>query len=491
MTGKRSAAQLVVMIVLSAAVQLVNLATAGAQARTFGASASYDAFVLSRSVVAFALTLAGVGISVVLVPAFAQGRDRIQVNAFLTALTFVACGLGAFFALVAPFLLHVVGARDEVLAAAPGIVRIVVVTQLIGVGIGVVNAYLNATESFGWPQAIALAGALAVLLMLLADTQASVQRFACYGLVANAGVLALGGALAYKRGFSFRPAFSWRASGVWPLFVLLGPAVCSSGGYQLSVVVDSTLAARTGIGGPTYLYYASAVAGVANAVLMGNVQTFSYTKIARACVSGGLRRVLTRYTVLGVALASVTCAAFLAVGEEAIRILVGRTSISEDGVDVIVGCASVLLLTTIMSMVRQPVYNLFNAEMDTRTPFRVSLAANAANLAVSVVISRWYGLYGIVLGTLVSEVFAAAAIVYAMTMRHQVGLLTLVKPLLGCLAVGVSACAAGAAGRAAYEAGGYHGIPGVALGAGVVLAVFAVLVMSGWWGARTIGKASA
>lgn len=65
------------------------------------------------------------------------------------------------------------------------------------------------------------------------------------------------------------------------MFYLFLPIVFSTGIYKLSLMVDSTIAARLETGEITVLSYASQISNIINTLLIGNLLTYYYPKIVK------------------------------------------------------------------------------------------------------------------------------------------------------------------------------------------------------------------
>ena len=82
------------------------------------------------------------------------------------------------------------------------------------------------------------------------------------------------------------------------MFGLFFPIVFSTGIYKLSLMVDSTIAARLETGEITVLSYASQISNIINTLLIGNLLTYYYPKIVRKTDTDNDQKSFWKQTIL-------------------------------------------------------------------------------------------------------------------------------------------------------------------------------------------------
>ena len=112
---------------------------------------------------------------------------------------------------------------------------------------------------------------------------------------------------------------------------------------------------------------------------------------------------------------------FVAAGYDAVRILFERGKFQSDATQGVFLCVLIYLLGAPINVMRDVVYRYFYSKGNTKSTFNNGLTANILNIVISIILARFMGLYGIVLGTTVTAVFSFVSILLRMKKQYTFG----------------------------------------------------------------------
>lgn len=414
--------QLNLMFLLTLAAQAVGLVKVTLVARTFGASSDYDAFIISSTVASTLFTFLSSGLGVVMVPAFVQKQRAAAINAFLTAVYALGIVVAVVLLCTKDLLLAAAPkASNELVAHISALLAVVLLTQLITVSAAVATAYLQCQERFAFTKIASLAGSLFLLTAIICNPHLAILDFALYSLIGALITASAQFVLAIRLGYRFRPNLKWRREGVFGQFKVLLPSVLGSSLYQISILVDTLLATSLGEGFPSLLYYGTTVYFVGANLITANIGTYSYPKIAAAWVNDrtDVVRIINQAITLASLLAGGMLGLYLTAGHAALSIALSTGALSGAEVSTIYFLALILLAVLPTVTMRDLLSRCFYAAGNTRTPFINGLWATALNFTVSIVAAQMIGIYGIVLGTALSGVFAMFTLLARLTRKYD------------------------------------------------------------------------
>jgi peptidoglycan biosynthesis protein MviN/MurJ (putative lipid II flippase) len=112
---------------------------------------------------------------------------------------------------------------------------------------------------------------------------------------------------------------------------------------------------------------------------------------------------------------------FVAAGYDAVRILFERGAFGPDATGRVFICVLIYLLGSPINIMRDVVYRYFYARGNTKSTIYNGVSASALNVVVSIILARFMGLYGVVLGTTVTAVFSFTSILIRMKKQYTFG----------------------------------------------------------------------
>lgn len=415
---------LLLMLLLSVATQAVALLKSTVTASAFGASMEMDAYNFSNNIILFLFSFLSSGITAVIIPAYVRQRPREDTDSFLTFLYLLVFGGTGLIYLLREPLIALFSNRDAAFrqVAADVMLYTIVIQGITGI-LAVTTAYYQCKNQYNIPKGILLGcNCLAVVLILL-DKQLTISRYLFLLSLAAVLNLVLDVGIALRQGFRYRPAFRFQSPGFRELFAVFLPCVFSTGVYRIHSLVDSLIAASLGEGQLTILTYANLVVSLVNTIIIGNLTVYAFPKIVAKMESREERasqKTLWDYSILFQLTVCLLIAGFFTVGREGIDLLFRHGKFGAEASRMVYLGSCVYLLGQENNIIRDLVYRYFFGKGNTKATFHNSIVVSCTNLVLSLVLVRFLGLYGIILGTVLAGALSLGMIL--VKMKKQYGL---------------------------------------------------------------------
>jgi len=439
--------QLTGMLILTIGTQLILVLKSSRIAAIFGIGVEMDAYNFVNSIATFIFSFIGAGVGTVLIPYMAKWKKTSNAqNGFLTIL--YGCALLAlclFWFFRHPFLTLFGGHSGEFVDVASKLMAIILFSQLVTSSNNISTSFLQCQNCFILPKFLALLVTLIGTLAVYLVNSISIYQYVVLTLVLILTEMVVQYIVAIRKGFRYSPCIPRKDPEMRNMFRTFLPTVFGAGIYQLTLMTDSLISSTLGTGNISMLSYAGTISGMINTVVASNIMTYIYPKIAAEINHKNSKKKLLQYMVLFATLMCAVVVLFVAAGYDAVRILFERGKFQTEATNGVFVCVLVYLLGAPVNIMRDVVYRYFYAKGNTKSTFYNGLAASALNIVVSIILSRFMGLYGIVLGTTVTAVFSFICILLRMKKQYSFDgyFLFFVKELLKLIAAtafAVSSC---------------------------------------------------
>ena len=149
-------------------------------------------------------------------------------------------------------------------------------------------------------------------------------------------------------------------------------------------------------------------------MIISNLLVYLYPKISEAInVNKELakRKLFTCISLLSF-FVCIMIVAFLAVGKEFLEILMLHGKFNNNSLNVLYACTSLYVIGFPFNVIRDILYRFFYALGDTRLTFYNSVIASVTNFLASIILVQIIGVYGVIIGTLISAVLSMSMIIY-------------------------------------------------------------------------------
>lgn len=400
----RNSFSLILMIIITGITQILTLMKSSLVAGIFGTGVEIDAYNLANSIVSFLFGFIAAGISTVIIPNYVKKANRKNVDTFITALY----GLIAFvvFILII-FRYQIIGVfsnRDELFVniCCNTLIILLLANYLLAIS-DVTVAYFQCKGKYNLPKIVSLIAQLIVVVVLIFYPNLTISQYTyiiAIGLFIN---FLLDTIFAFKEGWRVYPSLALFSPGTKKLFGIFLPIVFSTGIYKLSLMIDSTIAARLQTGQITILSYASQITNIINTILIGNLLTYYYPKIVEKVDTIDGQKSFWNQVILFHLIVCLVIAGFTTVGHETVELLFRHGTFSEDAAKFVYIGALIYVVGQQTDVVRDLIYRFFYAKGNTTVAAKNGVIISVVNITVSIILVYFIGFFGIFFGTIIAS----------------------------------------------------------------------------------------
>ncbi len=417
--ANRNALSLIFMIAVSFVSQIVGIMKSSVVAGTFGASEVMDAYNFANSIFSLIFGIIASGIPTVVLPAYVKKQDRKGIDAFITLI--YGCLL-IFIVLIMVFRYKIVYTftnRSEMFVnvACHGIL-IMAFCQYMNSISSITMAFFQSKDRFNTPKLISLFSQIIVLVVLIYRNTNDIYEYIwiiAIGFVLN---FILDVATAGVMGWRFCPKSIFGNNDAKSLLCIFTPTLFSSGIYQLSLFTDSMIASNLDEGKLTILNYSNMIVNIVSSLIIGNMLIYIYPKLIRKLSDGENQSYFWEQTTLFHLITCLLTVGFATVGKESIALLFQRGLFDAKTTNIVYICTLLYIGGLSFNIIRDMVYRYFYCLGNTKVPAQNSMVVSVSNLVISIVLSYFIGLYGIILGTVISSLISLSTIIIRFN-KHQ------------------------------------------------------------------------
>ena len=408
-----AAKQLLLMMALTIATQVVMLLKVSTVASSFGTSIEMDAFNFANNIGNFIYSFIGAGVTTVLIPNLVNKEKNNSINIFISILY-----SSAFIVLVVVhiFRRYIVAGlsngSDEFILITCNIMFITLITQYINSFTGATNAIFQCSGKFNFPKFITLCTTIFLVLLLIFTPNLTVYKYVYFILITTVVNVAFQIYLAIKGGYSFKFSIDFKDIEFRKMMKVFTPTVLSTGLYQVSLLTDSIISSNLGQGEISKLSYSNTIMTLINTVILSNIMTYFYPKIAKDINKEDGQKKLFDLGIYIIGIMVFMVVGFITVGRDAIVVLYERGNFTSSVTSTVYMCTLIYVLGLPINAFRDLIYRYFYAKGDTLTPFRNSLLISFLNIVISIILARFIGIYGIVLGTVITSYMSLGIILF-------------------------------------------------------------------------------
>lgn len=403
--------ELGLMIILSCVTQVVTLMKASIVAGTFGASTEMDSFSFANSVVTFIFSFIIAGVTTVVIPCYVKKANRKNTDSFLTFIFSCVAVVSVLVLLLRTPIVSLITHRDtEFVHLSGNIMVVLLVSNLFSIFTSTTSAYFQYKEEYNIPKIITLVSQIVVVTLLVVLKDITIMQYAVIfggGIVFNSFVDLF---FALKSGWRYKPSFALKDPETKKLILTFAPVLFSTGVYQLSLMIDSSLASQLDTGKVTVLSYANQISSMINTLLVSNLLIYFYPKLVKDIEQRKDQRSFWEKTYFFHAIICLVIAGYAVIGCEGVSLLFEHGKFDAKATYSVFTMSLIYISAQQISVVRDLIYRYFYAFGNTKTPSFNSVIATVANIVFSLVLVKFIGVYGIVVGTALSSVISLASI---------------------------------------------------------------------------------
>ncbi|PJN89266.1 murein biosynthesis integral membrane protein MurJ [Bacillus sp. mrc49] len=403
--NRRSIKQLLLMIGLTFGTQFCLLITTSILASKFGVGVEMDALTLSNSISIFIYSFIGAGVTTILIPNLIDEDNKEAVNTFLTVLYSLAFTVLLILILFKYPIITLVsgGGNSNFVEIAARLLPIILLSQFINSFLGFSNAVLQNKGRFNYPKLTTLITSMLLMFLLMFYNHITLYTYAIFTLITVLFNVILQLLQVKRVGFQYRFSLKLKDKRFVKIIHTFFPIILSTGLYQFSLVIGTTIATRLGEGQSSILNYSNSITSMLNMLLLANIMAFLYPTLARSIKSQNPHTKLFDYFIFLNAILSVIVVMFIIVGKEGITLLYERGNFSSSSTEIVYKCSLIYILALPINGMRDLIYRYFYVNSDTYTPFLNSIVVSILNIIISIILSNFIGIYGIVIGTMLTS----------------------------------------------------------------------------------------
>lgn len=397
---------MIFMMVISLIIQAVSLLKTSVVAGIFGIGSDMDAFNLANSVSLFLFDFVAVGITTIIIPEYSNNRNKKAVDTFITVIYGIVFLIVLLMIMQRTSVVGLLSDRGGAFQYTAAHILVVLLIAKYAQSIGNITvAYFQCAGQYNTPKIITLLCNLMVILALVLTKDLDIIE---YTLIFSGGFVlnfAVDFIAARKNGWRYRPTLVLDLE-ARQLFSKFFPTLISTGVYRLSLIVDTAIASYLDTGKLSALNYSVQIATMIDTVIVGNLMTYIYPKIARRVKENGYKAIFWKDTAVMHLIVCLLSAGFLTVGHEGVTLLFQRGAFDADASTMVFIGAGIYLVGYQPRSIRAMLARYFYASGETKIPGGISVIENLSNIIVSCLLVKMIGFYGIILGTCVSSLIA-------------------------------------------------------------------------------------
>ena len=428
----RSAKQLSLMMVITMVTQVVSIYKSSVIAANFGASTELDAFNFGSNIASFFCIIVSSGIITVLIPAYVNKAKRSSVD---TVITFLFLVTGLF--LLLTFILRgqivdlITDREDQFKNYVGSTLLFSILIQMLPAALSVTTTYYQSQDRFNLPKIILMVSNLGVAAVLSIWKDFSIHGYLHILLGGAILQFAVDTACALFYGFRFRLTFDFRDKQFLEMLRMLLPAVFGTAIYSLNTTIKALISSNLGTGQLTVLSFANMMNIMINTMVIGNLSAYVFPRFVKKLGIGQpqAQRALWGSVTVFHAVVGLLVAGFLNIGREFIGLLYEHGRFTSGAADSIFYCMCLFLVGQQANIIRDLIYRYFSADGDTKSTMKNGINTCVLGVSLSLILSYWWGIYGIVAGTVISNFYSAAEIF--LRFRRKYGLAIAIRPYLG------------------------------------------------------------
>lgn len=415
---------MVAMLALSIVIQGLGLLKSSIVAADFGASNELDALNYVTSLFAFVSSFVSNGMVVAILPAYLKDSDRKGIDSFATLLFTLALIASLFLVFFSEPIARMTTNRAASFVGLVGVLVVpIAVSQTVSIALGLTLAYYQAHKRFNTPKMALLLNNTIVVVLLLVLKDVTIITYAKILAAGSIVQFMIDVFFAVRLGFRFSPKFCFASAEAKRLLRVYLPTTIGAAIYSIATLVDSVLSSNLDVGSLTILTYANMIVGLVNTLIIGNMSNFFYPRIIADIENAGRREAQNRMWKYSIVLQTAVCAIivlFIAGGRELIALLLQHGEFTEEASSEVFSCMALYLFSQQFNITRDLIYRFFYACDDTVTTMRNGIVVSGLNIVLSIVFAfvLGIGVYGIVLGTVLSGMYSLAGIVFQLKKKE-------------------------------------------------------------------------
>lgn len=403
--NKKTINQLSNMIFITIITQFFILIKNALVAASFGVSIELDAFYFTSNLSNFIYSFIGAGISTIIIPNLREASNKKAIDIFISFIyTLSLLLLILIFMFREPIIYFLSGSNNNFfIDIAKNILIYTLISGFLSSLISFVNGVLEYKERFNRQKLVILFTTILLVFLLWIGNNITIYYYVLLILIIAIINATVHFFLLVKSGYKYRLDFNIKDSGFQKLVKLFLPVALGQGVYQISLLIDTMIAARLQVGSITVLNYANALMSMINVLFLANITSYFYPRLIKKVNENDRKETLVQHILFLNAILCLIVVLFISVGKEGISILYERGDFTSQNTTLVYMCALIYVFSLPTNGIRDLIYKYFYIKNDTLTPFKNGVLISVMNILLSLIFSHFIGLYGVIVGTVLAS----------------------------------------------------------------------------------------
>ncbi|WP_066874220.1 lipid II flippase MurJ [Clostridium mediterraneense] len=404
--------RLVIMILLSVLAQIVTLVKTSIVASSFGTSIEMDGYNFINSIIGLIFGFISFGVTTILIPNYMNKKNRKYINIFILFIYFITFIIFLFTLIFKRDILSIFynGDNHYFIKVILDISSIIIITHFIQTFLGVTNAITQCEEKFNISKFLNLIPLFISVILLFSKDKITIKYYANIVLIVTSVNLVLQFILIRRYLYKLIKEIKYEFDILKKMLKSFLPIAIGSSVYQLSLSIDTVIASKLGDGVISQLNYSNSLNGMIVTLILGNLMIFIYPKLSNEIINKKNYSKIFDYMIFLNMVISLVSIGIILVGKYGVKILYQRGEFTNTTTNIVYICLIIYSLLMPISAIKDLIYKYFYINDDTYTPFKNSIYTSMLNIVISIILSKYMGIYGVVIGTLIATIISFSMI---------------------------------------------------------------------------------
>ncbi len=414
--------QILLMMLLTIASQLISLYKSIYTATNYGTTSAMDAYNYATNIATFFFDFISSGIATVVLPAYVKKTCRTAIDSFLTIIYAVVVFFMTIVFLFRKEIIQILTNRE--IAFTQGFCQCLLIVFAIQSCISLLlvsSAFYQANNRFIIPKFINLIANSVLLIVLISNDNMPLKQFFCLVFGAAFINFVVDYIIACRLGFRYRPTLKINNADTKKMLKIFAPTLVSCGVFKMHSFTDTLITANLGVGKLTLLTYAMQISGMITNFAIGTLLTYAYPQIVKGVEDEeNDQKELYKFCISFFCIVCLLVVGYIAIGKYGIKLIYGRGKFTNSDINALFIYSAIYLFSQIFLIIRDLIFRYYYAKENTTATVYNSLISSVLNIIVSIVLANFIGVYGVILGTLISGVVSTIGILISMKKNYGI-----------------------------------------------------------------------
>ena len=409
----KNLASISVMVIITILTQFLSLSRTSLVASIFGTSIEMDAYNFSLSIITFLFGFFSAGITTIIIPYYIKDTTTKTVDTFITFIFLLIALISLILVCGRVSIIRIISNRtSNFVEISSNALLILLIGQLFSLFSGVTVSYFQCQNKYNIPKISAFVIQILIIIFLFKLRKVSIYQYAAIVSVCLVIEFVLDTSIAYFYGWRFKPNFNFGSKRFLAVFQMFLPTVFSTGIYQLSLFIDSSIASRLGVGKITILNYSNQIVSIINTAIIGYLLIYIYPRIVKQIKMNGNQNIFWKNVCFFHLIVCLLACGFVSVGYEGISLLFQHGNFGETATRDVFWGSLLYIVGQQSNVIRDLIYRYFYAKGNTKDPAKNGVVISIVNILISLLLVRYIGFYGIIIGTVIASFVSLIIILY-------------------------------------------------------------------------------